>query len=51
MRNWAYECRKAMAERDELRAIIHEIIAVMDNEERTPEEMLLLERATEAVNK
>lgn len=36
---------------ENLRAILREIIAVMDNEERTPEEMLLLERASDAVNK
>lgn len=51
MRDWSYECRKAMDERDKLRAIICEILAVMDNEERTPEEMLLLERASNIVNK
>ena len=50
MRNWAYECRKAMDDRDKFRAIIREIIAVMDNEERTPEEMLLLERANNIVS-
>lgn len=32
-----------------LRAIIREILAVMDNEERTPEEMLLLERASASI--
>lgn len=39
-----------MDERDRLRAIMREIIAVMDNEERTPEETLLLERANDAVS-
>jgi len=39
------------AEIGNLTAIIREILAVMDNEERTPEEMLLLERASDAVNK
>lgn len=42
-----------IAEREKveaLRAIIREILAVMDNEERTPEEMLLLERASNFVN-
>ena len=35
---------------ESLRAILREILAVMDNEERTPEEMLLLERASSIVN-
>ena len=34
-----------------LHDIVREIIAVMDNEQRTPEEMLLLERANDVVNK
>ena len=38
-----------MDDRDKFRAIIREIIAVMDNEERTPEEMLLLESASDAI--
>ncbi len=40
-----------MGERDELRAIVRDIIAVMDNEYRTPEEMLLLERANNLISK
>ena len=49
MRDSSYECRKAMGERDELRALVREILAVMDNAERTPEEMLLMERANNIV--
>lgn len=36
---------------EELRAMIREILAVMDNGERTPEEMLLLERAQNLISK
>lgn len=41
----------ATAKIESLTEIIREILAVMDNGERTPEEMLLMERASNTVNK
>lgn len=44
-------CETLLKEVEITRAVVREILAVMDNEERTPEEMLLLERANNIVNR
>lgn len=46
----ALALEQSAAREGALAALVREILAVMDNEDRTPEEMLLLERASQMVN-